>query len=135
MPLAEGQTWVGLLAGGSLIAAGLWQLTPMKAACLRHCRSPIGFFLRFGGRMSRRTGAVRMGMTHGLFCLGCCWALFAVLVVVGTMNVLWMVVLAAFVLLEKNGPRGKLITRGGALVCAALGIVLLAQPSLLTHLT
>jgi predicted metal-binding membrane protein len=135
MPLAEGRTWVGVLAGASLIAAGLWQLTPMKAACLRHCRSPIGFFLRFGGRVSRRTGAVRMGMAHGLFCLGCCGALFAVLVVVGTMNVLWMVVLAAFILLEKNGPRGELVTGGGAFVCAALGIALLVQPSLLSHLT
>jgi predicted metal-binding membrane protein len=135
MPLAEGRRWVGLLAGATLITAALWQLTPMKASCLRHCRSPIGFFLRFGGRARRAPGALRMGMAHGLFCLGCCWALFAVLVVVGTMNLLWMAVLAAFVLLEKNGPRGELIARGGALACAALGIALLAQPSLLTHLT
>jgi predicted metal-binding membrane protein len=135
MPLAEGRTWVGVLAGASLIGAALWQLTPLKASCLRHCRSPMGFFLRFGGRASRPTGALRMGMAHGLFCLGCCWALFAVLVVVGTMNLLWMAVLAAFVLLEKNGPRGDLIARGGALACAALGIALLVQPSLLTHLT
>jgi predicted metal-binding membrane protein len=135
VPLAEGRTWVGVVAGASLIAAGLWQLTPMKAACLRHCRSPIGFFLRFGGRVSRPMGALRMGMAHGLFCLGCCWALFAVLVVVGTMNLLWMAVIAAFVLLEKNHPRGELIARSGAVASAALGIALIAQPSLLTHLT
>jgi predicted metal-binding membrane protein len=134
MPLAEGRRWVGVLAGATLIAAALWQLTPMKASCLRHCRSPIGFFLRFGGRVSRPLGALRMGIAHGLFCLGCCWALFAVLVVVGTMNVLWMGVLTAFVLLEKNGARGE-IARGGALAFAALGIALIAQPSLLTHLT
>jgi predicted metal-binding membrane protein len=135
MPLAEGRTWVGVLAGASLVGAALWQLTPLKAACLRHCRSPVGFFLRFGGRASRPTGALRMGMAHGLFCLGCCWALFVVLIVLGTMNLLWMAVLAAFVLLEKNGPRGELIARGGGLACAALGIALLAQPSLITQLT
>jgi predicted metal-binding membrane protein len=135
MPLAEARTWVGVLAGASLIGAALWQLSPLKAACLRHCRSPMGFFLRFGGRVSRPTGALRMGMAHGLFCLGCCWALFAVLVVVGTMNLLWMAVIAAFVLLEKNGPQGELIARGGALVCGALGIALLVDPSMLTHLT
>jgi predicted metal-binding membrane protein len=63
-PLAEGRTWVGVLAGVILIAAALWQLTPMKASCLRHCRSPIGFFLRFGGRVSRPTGALRMGIAR-----------------------------------------------------------------------
>lgn len=135
MPLAEGRTWVGLLAGASLTGAALWQLSPLKAACLRHCRSPMGFFLRFGGRLGRPMGALRMGMAHGLFCLGCCWALFVVLVVVGTMNLLWMVVLAAFVLLEKNARHGERVARAGAFACAVLGIVLLADPSLLAQLT
>ncbi len=135
MPLAEGRTWVGVLAGASLVGAALWQLSPLKAACLRHCRSPMGFFLRHGTRLARPTGATRMGMAHGLFCVGCCWALFAVLVVVGTMNLLWMAVIAAFVLLEKNGPRGEVAARAGALGCGALGILLLADPSMLTHLT
>ncbi|MEJ7787772.1 MAG: DUF2182 domain-containing protein [Solirubrobacteraceae bacterium] len=135
MPLAEGRTWVGILAGASLIGAALWQLTPLKAACLRHCRSPLGFFLRFGGRVERPAGALRMGMAHGLFCLGCCWALFAVLVMAGTMNLLWMAVLAAFIVLEKNSPRGELVARGGAVACAALGTALLVDPSILAHLT
>jgi len=135
MPLAEGRAWVGILAGASLIGAALWQLTPLKAACLRHCRSPMGFFLRFGGRVERPTGALRMGMAHGLFCLGCCWALFVVLVVAGTMNLLWMAVLAAFIVLERNGPRSKLVARGGAVACAALGTALLVHPAILAHLT
>ena len=135
MPLAEGRTWVGVLAGASLVGAALWQVSPLKAACLRHCRSPVGFFLRHGNRLARPSGAVRMGVAHGLFCFGCCWALFAVLVVVGTMNLLWMVAIAAFVMFEKNGPRGELVARAGALGCGALGIFLLVDPSMLTHLT
>ncbi len=134
-PLADGRTWVGVLAGLSLLGAALWQLTPLKTACLRHCRSPVGFFLRFGGKAGRPLGAARMGMAHGLFCLGCCWALFAVLVVLGTMNVLWMVVIALFVLAEKTGPGGELIARGGALACLMLGTALLVDPSLITNLT
>ena len=134
-PLAEGDGWVGRLAGGTLIAAALWQLTPLKAVCLRHCRSPVGFFLRFGGRVTRPTGAMKMGLAHGLFCFGCCWALFAVLVAVGTMNLLWMAVLAALIVLERNGPQGERVARGAALVFAVLGTVLLIHPSLLAHLS
>lgn len=134
-PLAAGRSWAGLLAGGTLLVAGAWQLSPLKAACLRHCRSPMGFFLRFGGAVRRPPGALRMGVTHGLFCVGCCWALFAVLVAVGTMDLLWMAVLTAFVVLEKHGPAGVLAARAGAVACAGLGTALLLDPSLLTHLT
>ncbi len=135
LPLAEGASWVGRLAGGTLIVAALWQLTPLKAVCLRHCRSPMGFFLRFGGRVTRPTGALRMGMAHGLFCLGCCWALFAVLVAVGTMNLLWMAVLAGLIVLERIGPQGERVARGAALAFALLGTVLLVHPSMLAHLS
>jgi predicted metal-binding membrane protein len=76
-----------------------------------------------------------MGMAHGLFCLGCCWALFAVLVTVGTMNLLWMAVLAGLIVLEKNGPQGERVARAGALAFAVLGTVLLIHPSTLAHLT
>lgn len=135
MPLAAGDGWVGRLAGGSLIAAALWQLTPLKAVCLRHCRSPMGFFLRFGGRVTRPTGAVHMGMAHGFFCLGCCWALFAVLVAAGAMSLLWMAILAGLIVLERNGPQGERIARGAALAFAVLGTVLLIHPSMFTHLS
>lgn len=135
MPLAEGQAWAGRLAGATLLVAGLWQLTPLKSVCLRHCRSPLGFFLRFGGRIRRPAGALRMGAAHGAFCFGCCWALFAVLVALGTMNLLWMVLFTALIILEKHAPRGERIAVAGALVLAAVGTVLLTDPSMLVHLT
>lgn len=135
MPLAEGQPWVGRVAGAALLAAALWQLTPLKSACLRHCRSPLGFFMRFGGRIRWPFGALRMGMAHGAFCVGCCWALFAVLIAVGTMNLLWMAALTALIVAEKNAPHGEHIARAAAAAMAALGGFLIFDPSLLTHLT
>lgn len=134
-PLAEGQAWAGRLAGATLLAAAVWQVSPLKSVCLRHCRSPLGFFLRFGGRIRRPAGALRMGAAHGAFCFGCCWALFAVLVALGTMNLLWMLLLTALIVLEKHAPRGEQIAVVGALALAAVGTVLLTDPSMLVHLT
>jgi len=135
MPLAESQAWAGRLAGATLLAAALWQVTPLKSVCLRHCRSPLGFFLRFGGRIRRPAGALRMGAAHGAFCFGCCWALFAVLVALGTMNLLWMVLFTALIVLEKHASRGEQVAVVGALALAAVGTVLLADPSMLVHFT
>jgi predicted metal-binding membrane protein len=135
MPLAEGQAWAGRLAGATMLGAALWQMTPLKSVCLRHCRSPLGFFLRFGGRIRRPAGALRMGAAHGAFCFGCCWALFAVLVALGTMNLLWMVLFTALIVLEKHAPRGEQIAVAGALALAAVGAALLTDPSMLAHLT
>lgn len=134
-PLAEAHAWTGRLAGATLLAAAVWQLTPLKSVCLRHCRSPMGFFLRFGGAIGRPGGALRMGATHGAFCLGCCWALFAVLIAVGTMNLVWMAFLAALILLEKNAPHGQRIALVGATALAVLGTVLIVDPSTLSHVT
>lgn len=105
-----------LLGGAVLVAAGLYQWTPAKDACLTHCRSPMGFLLgewRDGAR-----GAFVMGLRHGLYCTGCCGLLMLILFVVGVMNLLWVAILAAFVLLEKNLPHGRLIsqTTGLALI-------------------
>ena len=135
MPLAEGASWAGRLAGATLLAAALWQLTPLKSVCLRHCRSPLGFFLRFGGRIGRPAGALRMGAAHGAFCFGCCWALFAVLVTLGTMNLLWMALFTALIVAEKNAPGGERIALAGAAVLAVLGTVLLTDPSMVVDLT
>jgi predicted metal-binding membrane protein len=134
-PLAEGQPWAGRLAGATMLVAAVWQVTPLKSICLRHCRSPLSFFLRFGGGVARPTGAFRMGAAHGAFCLGCCWALFAVLVALGTMNLLWMVLFTVVILLEKYAPRGEQIARVVALALAACGTLLLVDPSMLIHLT
>lgn len=134
-PIAEGETWAGRLAGVVLLVAAVWQLTPLKSVCLRHCRSPLSFFLRFGRSVTRPVGAVRMGARHGLYCLGCCWVLMAVLIAMGTMSVTWMAGLALLILLEKNAPSGERIAVAAAVVFVILGAALVVQPSNLTALT
>lgn len=104
-----------LLGGGILLAAGLFQWTPLKRACLTQCRSPLGF-LSTEWREGTR-GALRMGIRHGAYCVGCCWMLMALLFVVGVMNLLWIAAIAGFVLLEKIVPRGEWVSRAaGALL-------------------
>ena len=114
-----------ILGASLLIAAGVYQLTPLKHACLRHCRSPI-FFISHHWRPGD-LGALRMGVEHGAFCTGCCWVLMALLFYGGVMNLYWIVGLALFVLLEKTIPAGHwlgritgvlLIAWGGALILA-----------------
>jgi len=134
-PIAEARPWAGRLAGTVLVVAAVWQLTPLKSMCLQHCRSPISFFLRFGANVARPFGALRMGSTHGLFCVGCCWALMAVLVAMGTMNLAWMAALAVLILIEKNAPAGERAASAAAAVFAVAGVVLLARPETLTILT
>jgi predicted metal-binding membrane protein len=134
-PIADGRDWAGRLAGVVLVVAAVWQVTPLKSVCLRHCRSPLSFFLRFGRSVTRPLGALRMGGRHGLYCLGCCWALMAVLVAVGTMSVTWMAGLALLILLEKNAPYGERIALAAAVVFVGLGVVLVVHPSALTALT
>jgi predicted metal-binding membrane protein len=94
----------GLFAGVLLLAAGIYQLTPLKHTCLRHCRSPIQFITHHW--RNGAGGALRMGIDHGAFCLACCWLLMALLFVGGVMNLYWIVGLALFVLLEKTIPAG-----------------------------
>jgi len=134
-PIAEARPWAGRLAGAVLISAAAWQLTPLKSVCLRHCRSPMSFFLRFGATIAKPAGALRMGATHGLFCVGCCWALMAILVAMGTMNLAWMAVLAALIIVEKNAPFGERMAAFAAVVFAVGGAVLLVRPESMTTLT
>ena len=94
----------GLFAGMLLLVAGIYQLTPLKHACLRHCRSPLQFITQHWRHGT--VGAFRMGIDHGAFCTGCCWFLMALLFVGGVMNLYWIVGLALFVLLEKTIPAG-----------------------------
>lgn len=93
------------VAGAVLIAAGLYQLTPLKQTCLQLCRSPVTFLMRH--YRPGAAGALRMGLGHGLYCLGCCWAAMALLFVGGVMNLLWVAALAIFVLIEKALPFGR----------------------------
>jgi predicted metal-binding membrane protein len=120
-PMLETSTvWLG---AGILIAAGLWQLSPMKGVCLRYCRSPLGFLI--GHWRPGNRGALQMGFEHGAWCLGCCWALMTLLFFGGVMNLYWIVGLAIFVLLEKTIPLGQWFGRVAGIVLVGWGILLL----------
>ena len=108
--------WLG---AAILLAAGLWQLTPIKAMCLRHCRTPLSFLL--GHWHAGRWGALRMGLEHGGYCLGCCWFLMALLFFGGIMNLYWIAGLALFVLLEKTLPLGHWLGRIAGIVLLGWG--------------
>lgn len=112
------------IAGGVLIAAGLYQWTPLKSICLAKCRSPVGFL--FSHWRPGALGAMRMGLSHGLFCLGCCWLLMALLFVAGVMALPWVAALAALVLLEKLAPKGEWVARAGGVAMLGAGIYLVA---------
>jgi predicted metal-binding membrane protein len=111
------------LAGTILIGAGAYQLTPWKGACLTQCRSPLGFLMT--NWRDGQFGALQMGVRHGAYCLGCCWALMCVLFVVGVMNLVWVAALTGFVLLEKIGPAGTIVGRvaGAAMVLAGILVI------------
>jgi predicted metal-binding membrane protein len=110
------------LAVGVLLAAGIYQLTPLKSACLKQCQSPIGFLTSHW--KDGVSGSLSMGIEHGIFCLGCCWLLMALLFVGGVMNLIWVAVIATFVLLEKVVPKGEIVGRvGGVFLIAFAGYV------------
>ena len=134
-PIAEGLAWPAYLAGAVLLCAAAWQLTPLKSICLRHCRSPMSVFMKSGAKAARPLGATRMGVTHGSYCLGCCWALMAVLVAVGTMNLAWMLGLSVLILLEKNARQGERIASFAAVAMGVLGVLLIVRPETLSTLT
>lgn len=134
-PLADGAEWAARLAGACFVAAGVWQLSPLKELCLRHCRSPMSFFLRYGSRLERPDGAARMGATHGLFCVGCCWAMFALLVAIGTMNIGWMLLLTALIVTEKTFRHGERVAMVAGAGFVILGLVLLASPGSIETIT
>ena len=114
--------WLG---AGILLAAGLWQLTPMKSACIDHCRTPLGFLT--GNWREGHWGAFRMGLEHGGWCLGCCWFLMALLFFGGVMNLYWIVGLAVFVLIEKTFPFGHWFGRIAGTMLVVWGLVLLVR--------
>jgi predicted metal-binding membrane protein len=104
-----------------LIAAGVYQFTPLKSACLRRCRSPVDFLVTHW--QAGRLGALRIGLEHGAYCVGCCWALMAVLVVAGAMGLVWVVAIAAAVAAEKLLPGGPWLGRVGGIALLVAGIV------------
>ena len=112
-----------IVSGAFFVAAGIYQLLPIKQACLRHCRAPTEFLARHW--RAGTTGALRMGLRHGLLCVGCCWMLMGLLFVGGAMNLLWIAALAVIVFIEKAIPRGKLAGRVLAAGLVAWGATVL----------
>ncbi len=114
-----------ILSGGVLVAAGLFQFTRLKARCLNECRNPLVFFAGHWRKGAR--GAFTMGAQHGLYCVGCCWLLMSLLFVLGVMNVLWIALLAAFVLLERILPSVRWFDRLSGVVFIGWGVGLFAN--------
>ncbi|MCZ6845223.1 MAG: DUF2182 domain-containing protein [Alphaproteobacteria bacterium] len=111
------------LGGGLLIAAGVYQWTPLKHACLENCRAPAEFLSR--SWRSGTGGAVAMGVHHGAYCVGCCWVLMGLLFVVGVMNLLWVAAVTAVVLIEKVAPGGHRFARAAGVLFVAAGIYMI----------
>ena len=116
------------LGGALLLMAGAFQWSPLKYACLKQCRTPMGFLMtswRDGHR-----GALRMGLEHGTYCLGCCWSLMLLLFVLGIMNLVWIAALAAFVLAEKVAPKGEWVSRVTGVLLVGWGIWTIASAAM-----
>ncbi len=114
-----------ILGGALLVMAGLYQWSPFKRACLRHCRSPVHFIVH--RRRAGSGGAFVMGLEHGAFCVGCCWFLMGLLFVGGVMNLLWVAAIAVFVLLEKVLPFGVRAGRVTGALLVLAGLFVLSQ--------
>ena len=121
------------VSAAAVAAAGVYQLTPLKELCLRHCRSPLHYLAH--RRREGGLGALRIGLGHGLYCVGCCWGLMAILFALGVMSVFWMAVVAAFVFAEKVLPYGYRLSRGLAVALVALGIWVASAPGSVPGLT
>lgn len=132
LPNATG--WAPRTSGAVLVVAGLYQFTRWKQTCQRACRSPLTFLAThdFGRRWH---GTLRAGTSHGAYCLGCCWALMAVLFTVGLMNLVWMAVIAGVFVLEKNSRHVAALTSVVGTAVTALGVAILIHPAVLTSIT
>ena len=112
---------IGIIFGSILIISGIYQFTPLKNKCIGYCESPLSFFMR---RWNNGTiGAIKMGTFHGLYCLGCCWPYFLIMVSLGWMNISWMALFAAVIFGEKIWSRGIWIARSVGIVLISVGIL------------
>jgi predicted metal-binding membrane protein len=121
--------WAAAVAVAGFAACGVYQLTPLKSRCLKHCRSPLSLLLHYGSYQGALRD-VRAGAHHGAYCLGCCWSLMALFVVLGVMNLTAMVVLAAVVLAEKLWVHGELLARAVGIAALALAVAVIWVPEL-----
>jgi predicted metal-binding membrane protein len=125
--------WGRYVAGGVIVAAGLYQFTPLKHACLRRCRDPLMFLLT--SWRSGRLGALRMGVQHGIWCVGCCWALMAALIALGIMSIGWMAFMAALIAIEKLLPWRRVANLAVAVLLLVLGVSVVLVPEHVPGLT
>lgn len=123
--MASSSAWLG---GLLLLAAGIFQFTSLKHSCLAHCRAPLEFIMAHW--REGNAGALRMGLEHGLYCTGCCWALMCLLFVLGVMNIYWIAALTLLVGLEKIVPRGLWLSSATGLILTAWGAVVIARGTL-----
>ena len=117
-----------LVGGIILIIAGVYQWTPLKDACLGQCRAPLDFIQQHGGFQRTAAGSLRLGLQHGIYCIGCCWALMALLFVGGVMNPLWIAGIVVLVLIEKLFPAARWVPRAAGVAFIVTGIWLVATP-------
>jgi predicted metal-binding membrane protein len=132
--LAEGAPDTASWAGAGVLAvAGAYQLTPLKDFCLRHCRSPVAFLLHVSGYKGHLRD-VRVGMYHGMYCVGCCWGLMVVLIATGVMNLAWMAALTVVIFLEKTWKHGPVLSRIAGALLIVFALFVPAHPELLPGL-
>ena len=127
--LAATNAWLqgsGWASGLLLVTAGVYQFTPLKYRCLEKCRSPLSFVLGYWRGEHERRNALRLGLHHGLFCVGCCWALMLLMFAVGIGNVVWMLLLGAVMAVEKNVSWGRRLSAPLGVLLTAGGLVMLA---------
>jgi predicted metal-binding membrane protein len=122
-----------VVAAATLVLAAIYELTPLKDACLGRCRSPLGLLL--GSWRDGKVGALQMGAKGGAWCVGCCWALMASLFALGVMSIVWMAFIAGLIAVEKTIPWRPVATYGTAAVLLALGVLLIAAPHTIPGLT
>jgi predicted metal-binding membrane protein len=121
----EMKTTSKILGSAILIMTGIFQFTPLKQTCLKYCRTPLGFVLQYW--KEGKSGALKMGLENGVYCVGCCWMLMVLLFVAGIMNLLWVALIALFVLVEKISPGVKWIPYVAGAVLIIYGIFLLIR--------
>jgi len=126
----RGGRWV---AGAAIALAGVYELTPLKSVCLKHCRSPLHYVM--GSWRNGWGGAVRMGAEHGAYCVGCCWGLMLVLFALGVMSLTWMIVVAALIFAQKVLPHGEVLTKAFAVAFISIGVWVAAAPGTVPGLT
>jgi predicted metal-binding membrane protein len=132
--VAHGTVWVAPLSGAVLVVCGAYQFTRWKEACQRACQSPMAFLMTHDFGFGP-VGAFRTGLAHGAYCLGCCWALMAVLFVVGLMNLVWMAGIAVVFLLEKHWQHGPTLARVVGTLVIGLGLAVMIEPSVLASIS